>query len=71
MATDGNDISIHSTEHVEKYESLHQREFGYTRVYDVNFLERVGMDEELPLILLTIGCGKLYGGGRMTRVTDG
>jgi hypothetical protein len=34
-------------------------------------LERVGMDEELPLILWTIGWGKLYGGGRMTRAMDG
>jgi hypothetical protein len=71
MATDGNDISIRSTEEMEKYESLHQREFGHTRVYDVNLLERVGMDEKLPLILQTIGWGKLYGGDRMTRVIDG
>jgi hypothetical protein len=32
----------------------------------VNLLERVGMDEELPLILWTIGWGKLNGGDRMT-----
>jgi hypothetical protein len=51
MATDSDDISIRSTEEMEKYESLRQREFGHTRVYDVNLLERVGMDEELPLIL--------------------
>jgi hypothetical protein len=60
MAMDGNDISIHSTKKMEKYESLHHREFGHTRVYDVNLLERVEMDEELPLILRTIGWGKLY-----------
>jgi hypothetical protein len=36
---------------MEKYESLHQQEFGHTRVYDVNLVVRVGMDEELPLIL--------------------
>jgi hypothetical protein len=71
MATDGNDISIRSTEEMEKYESLCQREFGHTRVYDVNLLERIGMDEELPLILWTIGWGKLYGGDRTTRATDG
>jgi hypothetical protein len=40
MATDGNDISIRSTEEMEKYESLHQQEFGHTHVYDVNLLER-------------------------------
>jgi hypothetical protein len=51
MATDGDDISICSTEEMEKYESLRQREFGHTHVYDVNLLERVGMDEELPLTL--------------------
>jgi hypothetical protein len=61
MATDGDDISIRSTEEMEKYESLHQQEFGHTHVYVLNLLERVGMDEELPLILWTIGWGKLYG----------
>jgi hypothetical protein len=71
MATGGDDISIHSTEEMEKYKPLYQREFGHTRVYDVNLLERVGMDEELPLNLWTIGWGKLYGRDRMTRATDG
>jgi hypothetical protein len=70
MATDGDIISIHSTEEMEKYDSLHQQEFSHTPVYDVNLLERVGMYEELPLILQTIGWGKLYGGDRMTRVMD-
>jgi hypothetical protein len=60
MAMDSDDISIRSTEEMEKYESLHQQEFGHTRVYDVNLLKRVGMDEDLPLILRTIGWGKLY-----------
>jgi hypothetical protein len=36
------------------------REFAHTRVYDVNLLERVGLDEELPTILQTISWGKLY-----------
>jgi hypothetical protein len=71
MATNGDDISIHSTEEMEKYESLCQREFGHTHVYDVNLVKRVGMDEELPLILWTIGSRKLYGGDRMSRATDG
>jgi hypothetical protein len=62
MAMDGDDISIRSTEEIEKYESLRQREFGHTRVYDVNLLEMVGMDKELPLTLWTIGWGKLYEG---------
>jgi hypothetical protein len=51
MATDSDDISICSTVEMEKYESLHQWEFGHTHVYDVNLLERAGMDEELPLTL--------------------
>jgi hypothetical protein len=51
VATDGNDISIRTSEELEKYESLHRREFAYTRIYDVNILERVGLDEELPTIL--------------------
>jgi hypothetical protein len=40
---------------MEKYESLRHREFAYTHIYDVNLLERVGLDEELPTILPTIG----------------
>jgi hypothetical protein len=39
MATDGDDISIHSIEEMEKYESLHNRELGHTHVYDVNAQE--------------------------------
>jgi hypothetical protein len=31
--------------------TLHQQVFGHTHVYDVNLLDRVGMDEEPPLIL--------------------
>jgi hypothetical protein len=58
-ATDGNDISIYTTEEMGKYESLHHREFAHTRVYDVNLLEKVGLDEELPTILRTISWGKL------------
>jgi hypothetical protein len=56
----GNDISIRTTEVMEKYESLHRREFAHTRIYDVNLLERVGLDEELPTILRTISWEKLY-----------
>jgi hypothetical protein len=45
---------------MEKYESLHRREFAHTHIYDVNLLERVGLDEKLLTILWTIGWGKLY-----------
>jgi hypothetical protein len=54
-AMDGDDISIHTTEEMGKYESLRRREFAHSRVYDVNLLERVGLDDELPTILQTIG----------------
>jgi hypothetical protein len=60
MATDGYDIYIHTTEEMEKYQSLCHREFAHTRIYDVNLLEMVDLDEELPTILWTIGWGKLY-----------
>jgi hypothetical protein len=53
-AMDGDDISIWTTEEMKKYESLRHREFAHTRIYDVNLLERVGLDEELPIILQTI-----------------
>jgi hypothetical protein len=58
--TDGNDISIHTTEEMEKYGSLRYREFAHTHIYDVNLLERVGLDKELSTILWTIGWGKFY-----------
>jgi hypothetical protein len=45
---------------MEKYESLCHREFAHTRVYDVNLLKGVGLDEELPTVLQTVGWGKLY-----------
>jgi hypothetical protein len=57
---DDDDISIRTSKEMEKYESLRHREFAHTCVYDVNLLERVGSDEELPTILRTIGWGKLY-----------
>jgi hypothetical protein len=59
-ATNSDDISIRTTEEMEKYESLHRREFAHTHIYDVNLLERVGLDKELPTILRTIGWEKLY-----------
>jgi hypothetical protein len=57
---DGDDISIHTTEEMEKYESLCRREFAHTHVYNVNLLERVSLDEELPTILRIISWVKLY-----------
>jgi hypothetical protein len=60
QATDINDISIRTTKEMEKYESLHHQEFAHTHFYDVNFLKRVGLDQEIPIILWTISWGKLY-----------
>jgi hypothetical protein len=51
---DGDDIFIHTTKEMEKYESLRRREFAHTHIYDVNLLERIGLDEDLPTILQTI-----------------
>jgi hypothetical protein len=56
--TNNDDISICTTEEMGKYESLHRQEFSHTRIYDVNLLERVGLDKELPTILRTIGWEK-------------
>jgi hypothetical protein len=60
VAMDGDDISIHTTEEMKKYESLCRREFARNHIYDVNLLEGVGLDEELSIILWTIGWGKPY-----------
>jgi hypothetical protein len=59
-ATNSDDISICTTEEMKKYESLHHQEFAHTRMYDVNLLEMVGLDDELPTILRTIGWRKIY-----------
>jgi hypothetical protein len=59
-ATDGDNISIHATEDMEKYESLRHRKFSHTHVYGVNLLERVGLDKERPTIPQIIDWGKLY-----------
>jgi hypothetical protein len=45
MVVDGDDIPIHTTVEMEKYESLRHREFAHTCVYDVDLLERDGLDE--------------------------
>jgi hypothetical protein len=69
IATDGDDIFVRTTEEMEKYESLRCQEFSHTHIYDVNLLERVGLDEELPIILRTIGWGKLYDEPRLGSVS--
>jgi hypothetical protein len=59
-AMNSDDISICTTKMMEKYESLHRWEFTHTHIYDVNLLEKDGLDEELPTILQAISWGKLY-----------
>ncbi|WP_428637359.1 hypothetical protein, partial [Shewanella sp.] len=49
----------------------HHREFAHNHIYDVNLLERVGLDEDLSTILRTIGWGKLYEEDQTTRAMDG
>jgi hypothetical protein len=68
MTTDGDDISIRTTTEMEKYESLRHREFAHTRVYDVNLLERVGLDEELPTILWNIDWGPIECTSMVTQI---
>jgi hypothetical protein len=63
--TDGDDISVHTTEEMEKYESLHRREFAHIHVYDVNLHEKVGLEEELPTNLRTTSWGKIYDESRL------
>jgi hypothetical protein len=46
VATDGDDISIHTTDEMSKYEYLRHQEISHTRVYYVNLLKRVGLDGE-------------------------
>jgi hypothetical protein len=59
-ATDSDNISICTTEEMEKYKSLRHQELAHTHIYNVNSLERLGLDEGLATILRTIGWGKLY-----------
>jgi hypothetical protein len=49
-ATNGDDISIRTTEEMEKYVSLRHQEFARTHIYEMSLLERVGLDEELSTI---------------------
>jgi hypothetical protein len=59
-AMDGDNISICTTNEMEKYESLCNREFAHTHVDDVNLLERVGLEKEIPTILRTVSWRKVY-----------
>jgi hypothetical protein len=71
VATDGDDISIRTTAEMEKYESLLYWEFAQTRVYHVNLLQRVGLDEELLTILRpSIGENSTEGIGWLERWMD-
>jgi hypothetical protein len=47
-AMDSDDISICTSEEMEKYVSLRHREFAHTHVYNVKLLERVGLAKSFP-----------------------
>jgi hypothetical protein len=51
ITVDNDDVSIRTTVEMEKYESLRHRELAHTCVYNVNLLESVGLDKQLPTIL--------------------
>jgi hypothetical protein len=52
---DDDDISIYTSEELERLESLWVREFVHTRVYDVNLLKKGVMDVDLPILFRAIG----------------
>jgi hypothetical protein len=54
-AMNGEDISVHTSEEMEKYESLRHREFAHTHVYDVNLRGLVCTRSFPPSSGLSIG----------------
>jgi hypothetical protein len=52
---DNDDISIYTSEELERLESLQVREFVHTHVYDVNLLKKGEMDVDLPTLFRTAG----------------
>jgi hypothetical protein len=60
MIDDDTNISICTHEELVRLEFLHHREYVHTRIYDVNLLERVRMDLELPTVFHAVGWEKLF-----------
>jgi hypothetical protein len=52
---DDDDISIYTSEELERLESLRVREFIHTCIYDVNLLKKGEMDVSLPTLFHAIG----------------
>jgi hypothetical protein len=52
---DNDDISIYTSEELERLESLQVREFVHTHVYDVNLLKKGEMDVDLPTLFCVVG----------------
>jgi hypothetical protein len=52
---DDDDISIYTSEELERLDSLRVQEFVHTRVYDVHVLKKGEMDVDLPTLFRTIG----------------
>jgi hypothetical protein len=52
---DDDDISIYTSEELERLESLRVQEFVHTHVYDVNLLKKGEMDVDLPTLFHAVG----------------
>jgi hypothetical protein len=52
---DDDDISIYTSEELEKLESLRVQEFIHTRVYDLNLLKKGEVDVDLPTLFGAVG----------------
>jgi hypothetical protein len=52
---DDDDISIYTSEELERFESLRVWEFMHTHFYDVNLLKKGEMDIDLPTLFCAIG----------------
>jgi hypothetical protein len=71
MVTNLDDISIRSTEEMEKFESLYQREFGHTRVYDGSCSRGLEWTKSLPSSsILLVGENSMEGIGRLEQWMD-
>jgi hypothetical protein len=52
---DDDDISIYTSEELERLESHRVQEFVHTHVYDVNLLKKGEMDVDLPNLFYAVG----------------
>jgi hypothetical protein len=52
---DNDDISIYTSEELERLESLRVQEFIHTHLYDVNLLKKGEVDVNLPTLFRAVG----------------